>query len=60
MASFLMRILIVPTYFLIFPFFALIVRLVGDPLGLKRAGPKGWKVRREIPGNPMERARRRY
>lgn len=52
------RIILVFFYFVALGPFALVVRWTSDPLAIKSATPKGWRVREAGKDSPMERATR--
>ena len=47
-------------YFIILAPFALIVRLVSDPLAIKSDTGRGWQVKTEGEGSSRERVRRQF
>jgi hypothetical protein len=47
-------------YFLILGPVAMVIRWRSDPLAIKAGTPRGWVVREEWAGTPMERSRRQF
>jgi len=60
LGDFQARALLTVFYFLIAAPFAVVIRLSGDPLDLKPATPKGWRLRTAPVGTPLERALRQF
>lgn len=54
------RVILVLFYFVALGPFALVVRWTSDPLAIKAATPKGWRVREAGKDSPMERATRQF
>jgi hypothetical protein len=54
------RLLLTIFYLLIIGPFALLIRLWGDPLGIKPRSPRGWLPHSERKGAPIERASQQF
>ncbi len=54
------RIILVLFYFVALGPFALVVRWTSDPLAIKSATLKGWRVREAGKDSPLERAMRQF
>lgn len=54
------RAVLILFYFVILAPFALVVRWMTDPLAIKAGTPRGWRIRGEGDGNPVERAKRQF
>ncbi|MFQ5899667.1 MAG: hypothetical protein ACE5JN_15665 [Candidatus Methylomirabilia bacterium] len=52
------RLLLTLFYFVVFGPFALAVRWRSDPLAIKAGAPRGWRLKEEGKGTPMEGALR--
>ena len=58
LGDFQARVFLTVFYFVILAPFALVVRGLADPLGLKR--PAGWQTVKPAAASPLERARRQF
>lgn len=54
------RILLTLFYFIVLSPFAIVVRSVSDPLGIKPGSPRGWRPKAEQGGDPLGRAKRQF
>jgi hypothetical protein len=54
------RLILIVFYFVVLGPFAIGLRLGADPLAIKPATAKGWRLREHVKGTPMERALRQF
>lgn len=54
------RLLLSLFYFFILPPFALVLRMSSDPLGIKPDSRRGWNLKTQPEGTPMDRAGRQF
>ncbi len=54
------RALLILFYFVLLGPFALVIRWGSDPLAIKAGAPRGWRLKAEGEGPPMERATRQF
>lgn len=54
------RLILTLFYFIVLAPFALILRLVADPLAIASKAPSGWQPRPESRGDALDRARRQF